>query len=247
MKETEIVIICKIGDFSGLKEAAATETQEQLEVFLPGKGRFRVRKTIDAEGTRFETGVKTISKQTGVAKAVEEAEELVTAGYMEVFRKVAETLQVKTRYTFEGDKSIVTCGNEELVLPPVSYEVDVFTRHDGQLSEWCKIDIEIDEFMKAMNTVESANGLPIELVIKVTHLPFKPQNAFIVGACTDEEKQLMSKLWETEFTQNPLGGPKIPVEATVSASPEIKEDPTPQPEVIPTPEAENERTSEQSV
>lgn len=241
--ETEIVIFCKIGDFNGLKEADYTESQEQLELFVPAKGRLRVRKTIDKDGTRFEVCVKTLKKQDGASLSCEEVEEPVSAQYMEAFRGVAETLQIKTRYCFNGTKSLITNANQEIILPTIKYEVDVFKRHDGQISNWCKIDIELDEFMKALKTVEGLESETPEFLISVTQLPFKPQEAFIVGICTDAQKALMSKLWETEFTQNPFGGPRVPVSSTVSKD----NVPPPEPDISNKEGVENERADDKSI
>lgn len=239
-KETELVIFCKVGNFNGLKEAIRAEEQEQLELPIPGKGTVRVRKTTDKDGTRFEACVKTQKKQEGIADVCEETEVLVTSQYMETFRALADNLKLKTRYVFDGTKSILNCDGEDISLPPVKYEVDVFKRFDGKISDWCKIDIELDDFMKALNSLKELKGKDINLIVKVTHLPFKPQNAFISGACTDEEKNIMKKLWDTEFTQNPFGGPRTPVVSNIS------EDTTPsqQPEVKPPTEADNERSDD---
>lgn len=242
-KETELVIFCKIGDFNGLKEASYVEEQEQIEMFVPQKGRMRVRKTTDAEGTRFEACIKSIKKKEGGTQTCDEVETPVTSQYMEAFRKVADSLQIKTRYIFDGTHSILTSDNTQVNLPPIKFEVDVYKRHDGQISNWCKIDIELDEFMKAYQTIDGVGGAPLNITVKITHLPFKPQNAFLVGDCTDEQQKFMEKLWDTDLTQSPMGGPRAPIPTTISAPPASP----PQPEVNTPTEADNERTNDQSV
>ena len=237
-KETELVIFCKVGNFEGFREAIRAEEHEQLELPIEGKGTVRVRKTTDKDGTRFEACVKTTKKQEGAADVCEETEVLVTSQYMETFRNLADNLKLKTRYIFDGTKSIITLEEENMSLPPVKYEVDVYKRFDGKISDWCKIDIELDDFMKALKGIKGLAGKDLELITKVTHLPFKPQRAFISGACSDEEKILMKKLWDTEFTQNPFGGPRIPVVSNISKD----SNPSQQPEVKPTTEADNERS-----
>lgn len=242
-KESEIVVFARVGDFNGLKESTSVVAIDQLDHWVPGKGRMRTRKTVDSEGTRFEVCVKTAGKQEGAALVREEEESLVTGGFFEVFRNIAEVLTVKNRYVFDGTHSVIEMETGEVKLPPVKFEVDVYKKHDGSISPWVKIDIEIDEFMKAVQTIPELRGKDLNFTIKVTHLPFKPQEAFIVAAASEEQKQLMAKLWQTEFNQSPFGGPYKPVEASVSP-----EQPTPlnpqQPEVNQTPKAENERTNE---
>lgn len=241
-RETEIVVFARVGDFNGMKEATSVVAIDQLERFIPGKGRMRTRKTVSNEGTVFEVGVKTIGTQEGVALKRDEEESPVTGGFFECFRNVAETLTVKNRYIFDGTHSVIELESGDTKLPPVKFEVDVYKKHDGSVSPWVKIDIEIDEFNKAVQTIPELKNKDLVFNIKVTHLPFKPQEAFIVGAATDEQKQLMAKLWQTEFNQSPFGGPYKPVEASVDSS--TNTPPPQQPEVNQTPEAENERTNE---
>lgn len=221
-KEMELVIIAKIGDFEGLKEAEQVIEQSQLETFQEGKGRFRVRKSVDEEGTRYEVCVKSIQKTPSLIKTVDECEELISEAFFEAYRKMADTLRVKKRFVFKGEKSLFTKSDgSEVPLPAVTYEVDVFERHDGQQSEWCKIDIELNQIKEALASLDIEVGesdYP-ELFVKITHLPFKPQNAFMVGIATPEQMKKLSTLWDTEWTQNPLGGPIKPVEASVDQTP----------------------------
>lgn len=243
-KETEIVVIFKIGNFEGLKEASAVEEQEQLELFIPGKGRTRVRKTVDEDGTVFEACVKTAKKQDGSAVSCLEVEEKVSSSYMEGFRHLADSLQIKTRYEFDGTQAIIESNDKSVTLPPLKYEVDVFKRPDGSISDWAKIDIELDDLLETLKSVKEFDGKDINFTIKVTHLPFKPQNAFIVGDCTEEQQKAMNELWEKEWTQDPFGGPRKPISSSVSAL----KPPSQQPEVTTTPEADNERqNNKQSV
>lgn len=221
-KEMELVIIAKIGDFEGLKEAEEVIEQAQLETFQKGKGRFRVRKSVDSEGTRFEVCVKSLQKTPSLIKAVDECEEVISEAFYEAYRKMADTLRIKKRFVFKGEKSLFTKSDgTEVPLPAVTYEVDVFERHDGQQSEWCKIDIELNQIKEALASLEIEVGdsnYP-ELFVKITHLPFKPQEAFMVGIATPEQMEKLKNLWDNEWTQNPLGGPYKPVEASIDQTP----------------------------
>lgn len=242
-KEQEMVIICKIGDAEGFKQAARIEEQDQLELYLPGKGRMRIRKTVDENGVVYTACIKTLSDPAQQVKSVEETEEKVSPAFFEAFRNLAEALQTKKRYVFEGEKSIINAESQEIQLPPIKYEVDVFTKPDGSISEWCKIDIEVTSFYEALKSMENPplEG-DIDFVVKVTHLPFKPQMAFMLGACTDEQYQASRELWEKEWTQTPFGETRVEPQASVSALPNDSQ----QPQEIPT-EAENDETEQQGV
>jgi hypothetical protein len=240
-QEKEMVIVCKIGDFEGLKSANYTEEQEQLELFCPQKGRIRVRKTVSEDGTDYVACIKTLADPTMKVKTVEETEQQVNSQFFEAFRFIAEHLRVKKRYVFEGEKSVITAESKEIQLPPIKYEVDVFTKPDGSISQWCKIDIELGDFyesLKSMNNVPEDED--IDFVVKVTHLPFKPQMAYILGACTDEQLKASKELWEKEWTQTPFGKAITATQASVSDLPVNSQ----QPQENQT-EAENDETEQQ--
>ena len=225
-KEMELVIIAKIGDFDGLKEAEEVVEQSQLETFQEGKGRFRVRKSIDEEGTRYEVCIKSLHDGSSVIKSVDEHEEIISEAFYEAYRKLADSLRIKKRYVFKGEKSLFTkADGSEVPLPAISYEVDVFQRHDGKDSEWCKIDIELNQIKEALVSldIEVGDSDYPELFVKITHLPFKPQEAFMVGLATPEQKAKLAELWDNEWTQNPQGGPYKSVTASIDNSSEEKQ------------------------
>lgn len=220
--ESEIVVICKIGDFSGLKQAESAEDQEQLELFVPTKGTVRVRKTTNSEGTTYTAGLKTLSK-SGIVKSCKEKEDPVSAGYFEAFRDLASSLKLKRRHFFPGKETTIVYDGKEYNIPPIVYEVDVYLRADGRESEWCKIDIELGDVYKAIESL----GLPETptFTLKITDLPFKPMNAFFAGSATEEQKKAMVDLWETEWTQTPFGEALKKPEASVSAIPQTSNQP----------------------
>ena len=216
-REREIVIICKIGDFSGLKGADEVEQQEQLEQFCPDKqGKMRVRKTVSQKGTDYEATIKTFGDPSNTVKDVEEINNPITSAFFEAFRGVADSLKIKTRHVFHGNKSIITLQDKSVVLPPVTYEVDVFKRPDGRESEWCKIDIELDDLFKAIENTPELHGQDLNFSISVTDLPFKPQHAFVMGDCTEEQMAAVKELWATEWSQTPYGKPLVEAQASVS-------------------------------
>lgn len=242
-QEKEMVIVCKIGDFEGLKQADRVEEQEQLELFCPEKGRIRIRKTTSEDGTDFVACIKTLANPNEKIKSVDETENPVNAQFFEAFRAIANSLRVKKRYVFEGEKTIIQAESEDYQLPPIKYEVDVFTRPDGQISEWCKIDIELGDFYEALKSMNQLpQGEDIDFIVKVTHLPFKPQMAYILGACTEEQILASKELWEKEWTQTPFGEAHKEPEASVSELPDNSQ----QPQETST-EADNDETQQQGV
>lgn len=222
--EAEIVIYAKVGNFEGLKQADSVIGQEQLELRVDGKGTVRVRKSLNEDGEVYEATVKSIKRKIGndtvdvALKAVEENIE-ASPSFFEAFKFVASKLFVKKRYLFNGKSTTVVKDGVEYALPPILYEVDVYERHDGKIIEWCKIDIEVDELLKTINSIPELKGVDIGLDINVKDLPFIPQEAFIVGSeNSDAQKRLVKKLWEEEYPHNPKGGALRPMQPSIAAT-----------------------------
>ena len=232
--EAEIVVYARVGNFDGLKQADSVIEQHQLELYLPSKGKNRVRRSISADGEIYEATVKTPKKSLGsdessVAMSCVEENIPATPGFFEAFKYIASKMFVKKRYCFNGEKTTVSKGDQKFDLPPIVYEVDVYERHDGKIVEWCKIDIEVDELLKAINSIPELKGVDICLDIKIKDLPFVPQDAFIVGSeNTDAQKRLVLKLWNEEYPHNPKGGALRPTQPSIAktadASPEVTGD-----------------------
>ena len=223
-KESEIVVICKIGDFNGLKQAESSYKIEQLRFFVPNKGTPRVRKIVDQDGTQFIAGLKGLS-EPGAVKEVPETEDPVSSAFFEHFRHFADTLENKTRHIFPGSSTTITYQGKEYQVPPLSYEVDVFTRHDGRQSEWCKIDIDVSALKEVLLSIGSDGQEFANYDVKVSHLPFKPQMAFLAGDCSDEQKKALKELWEKEWTTTPFGKPRFVPESSVSQIPKETQQP----------------------
>ena len=227
-QESELVVLFKIGDFSGLKEADSVEKIEQYELTSQGKGRLRVRVSTTDEGTRMVHTLKPKGTMDGMVRNNDEENIEVTASYVEIFKKLTEKRYMKTRYVFSGKESIFASDDESLELPPVKYEVDVFTRFDGQPSIWAKIDVEIQDFMQILDNHPDFKGKEIHASLKISHLPFKPQEAFLISAdMTDEQRDLERRIWDEEFSQNPDGTAYKPVGSSIKKSKEEKPAPEP--------------------
>lgn len=232
--ESELVVLFKIGDFSGLKEAESVVDIEQYELFVPGKGRLRVRKTAGENGTVFEHTIKPKGELKGGIRSGIEENVGVNASYFDTFGMIADKRFIKKRYVFSGKESIFEADDAKLALPPVQFEVDVFTRFDGQPSVWGKIDVEVQDFMAILDTHPDFKGKEIHATLKISHLSFKPQEAFLVNDSMDgDQKKLMQRIWDEEFAQKPDGssflkvGPSIKdkVDPAVSGTEEEKPSP----------------------
>ena len=121
----------------------------------------------------------------------------------------------------------------------------------NKLTEQAQVKIEDADVKNAAREAARAqfaqygmNNVPededIDFVVKVTHLPFKPQMAYIVGACTDEQLKASKELWEKEWTQTPFGKAITATQASVSDLPVNSQ----QPQENQT-EAENDETEQQ--
>ena len=245
-KESELVIFAKVGDFKGFEQAHGVIEQLQLERFIPGGGRMRVRKSVSTDGETIECTIKTIKKadKAGVLHCAEETA-VVTPGFLETFRHIAEKSFSKKRYLFNGEKTTVTCEGESYNLPPVVYEVDVFQRHDGENVPWVKIDIEVNKLMDAISAVPELRGKEVSLDINCKKLPFVPQQAFIQGEdTTPEQKQLIKTLWEKEYAQHPMGGPIQEPTASVQPSADPPPDNTDDPSSVSETEGNDDATSQ---
>lgn len=205
--ETEITLYAKITAPEGLSAAESYEHHVQLEARLGEENFCRVRQTTAGNEKAYVYTFKL--RNENHSAPVDSRQEFnlpVDAAYFDAFFKAADSCQEKTRYFFKSQSITLTVGegNEtrEISVPEVIYEVDVFKKPgtDGN-SIWCKIDIEVDRILTFLehNHPELAN---VKLVIKISHLPFKPVESFIGKDATPEQKALLDKLYQTEFKED---------------------------------------------
>lgn len=206
--ETEAVIFAKVMNPEGLGEAIYKEHHEQLEADMGAKGRCRVRKVTTDEDVKYEFVIKTPNGQAGAGlkSSIESTAVLVDEVFFETFRKVAKKMLRKTRFVFDGKVTSGGIGYSRSAPPPgVKYEVDIFETQQGKMSEWCKIDVELDkllEFLESPQTITN-DDRQVKLTFKVSHLPFKPSEAFISSQATPEQKTLLDELWDKQFNLPP--------------------------------------------
>lgn len=205
--ETEIEIYAKIGDPQGLFKAQDVEQQVQVSAKLGLEDNYcRVRKSTKngKDEYTYTFKVKNRSQSDSVMSLIEYTV-AINEEFFNDFQLVADNLQNKTRYIFDHDKIQLKYHLNEadkiIEVPDIKYEVDVYTKSDGTLSEWCKIDIEIDKIMQFIDH-NYPDLKDIKLNVKISHLPFNPYDSFIKDA---EDKDIMKRindLFDTEFTIN---------------------------------------------
>lgn len=205
--ETEIVIYARIGEPDGLKAADSIEEQEQVELKIEGMGKIRVRKTTSGGVTSYEQTVKRdIKDKVGGLDSQLENNIPIDAAFYEAFKSLGKTMMKKTRYIFKSKN--VTMGitadgkiGTSVQLPEVLYEVDVFRIDSGNICAWCKIDIEVDR-LETFITQNYPDLKNIKMNIKVSHLPFKPEQCFIdTGKLEPDMVEFLDELWTKYFRQ----------------------------------------------
>lgn len=208
--ETEIVVYARIGDFDGLQKATRVELHEQMETSFKNDVRCRVRSTsVKSEDDAIQYTF-TFKIPTATEDGFEANEEVTTTidnDFFEGFRRVAEHRLVKTRYEFGSDKIELIYGQEDdkhiIEIPDIKYEIDVYTNPQGEVCEWCKIDIEVDNIINylAQHHPELEN---IKLNVKISHLPFEPLEAILSSSMNEEQKAFVDTLWKEQFRLTPL-------------------------------------------
>lgn len=199
--EEEVVIYAKIGNPEGLKQASYIEQHIQAEIKSP-IGKIRVRK-ISRNGrspvfemtTKKPISVGTISRDREQTKTINE--ELYN-----MFMEICPVFMSKTRYVFKAEQLRIKRGDLEASIKTndLKFEVDVFTKQDGSISEWCKIDLEIDKIKEIMekNNVQVKD---IKLIASISKLPFEPDYTVVDTKDNKDpdKKELISGLYKYEF------------------------------------------------
>ena len=202
--ETEVAIYAKMTNQEGLKEASHVEHHEQLEGPSVDGGRFRCRKTTTGEDVKYVLTMKVKNPGDGIGgiQGSLEYDLEIDEAFYTAFKNLATKRLDKTRYIFHGEGTTLdkesSSDQEDVVLPPVKYEVDVFRKEDGTESEWVKIDVELDDVIaKLQEAGEDADET--KLRIKVSHLPMSPVGGFIAKQATEEQKKILDDIWDNHF------------------------------------------------
>jgi hypothetical protein len=200
-KEEEITIYAKIGNMDGLHQASSMEQHEQAEI-KSDIGRIRIRKT--TRNGRVPVYDLTTKKPIASGATVNNRERTksISEDIYNVFMDVCPTFMAKTRYTFKSEQLRIKRGDMESTIKTseFNFEVDVFTKADGTISNWCKIDIEVDKIAEIMKE----NGISvkqIKLIAVISKLPFEPNNIVIDDGKNDDpdKQELLKELFTSEF------------------------------------------------
>lgn len=202
--EKEITILCKIGNFEGLQQSFDNEHHLQAQICKNDKGMVRIRKTTFV-GKRTNTPAIELTTKTQISdggiRSVQEKTEPIDESIFSQLLEVAEKYMDKTRYLFKMETLEVSFEDKIYDLSDIGlvYEVDVFKKKDGSVSQWCKIDVEvqgIEEKLKELNLdVEK-----ISFKVVISKLPFEPTDFILVDEEENADKQeLIRELFDNEF------------------------------------------------
>ncbi len=200
-QETEVVIYAKITNPDGLAQAVHIEQHEQAQV-KTAKGSVRIRKiTVAGKEPVHEMTSKEKQPAQGVQSSIETTERINEKVY-NLFMSVCDTFMSKTRYVFKAETIRGKRGDLEFEIKAkdMNFEVDVFRNPKGKVSEWCKIDLEVDKLKEILE----ANDLTVEqikLIARIGQLPFSPNDVIIEdGTNEDPDKRaLITELYSSEF------------------------------------------------
>ena len=199
--ETEIVIYSEIGDMTGLDLADSKETHFQIESNFINGNKCRVRKTIKNENIDYLFTIKIKDKDSEISKCVE-LNTVVDEEFFKTFFKTTDRIIQKYRYTFTRDIKLNIEG-KEVTVPNIAYQVDVFFKKGYGvkgciISEWCKIDIEIDKINDFLEK-NYPNQSITKLTVNISDLPFKPKKSILSSDCSEEKEQKIKELWDNEY------------------------------------------------
>jgi hypothetical protein len=203
-KETEIALYAHIGDMEGFSHAVSSIQQEQLDSEFFNGVKCRVRKeTIGTETTHTLT-YKVKQKSNSALSSNIEYNLAVTPEFFEGFRHAAKKRVKKTRYLFNSKrvelKLVPAVGEPVIVtLPKITYEVDVYQKADNTPSEWCKIDVEFDSLLEAISKNVDIIDKEIKVLLKVSHLPFKPALTIMGNSKNPKDLAVINKVWDEEW------------------------------------------------
>lgn len=201
--ETEVAIYARITNPDGLQQAIRRIEQEQYDTVIgEHKQRCRVRRESQDGIIQYTFTYKIPVETDGVQQFIEHTVPIDEAFWND-FRHLSNRHVNKIRYVFPTNHVRLSTQIEghavTVDLPELIYEVDVYYDAQGQMIEWCKIDIEIDRVLAHLAEKYDLKKEDVHLNINISHLPFKPVEG-IDNTTTDPEKQkFLGSLWETRY------------------------------------------------
>ena len=245
-KEVEATVYARITKPQGLTQASGSEQQEQAEIKIDKKRKFRVRKTTRAgQAPVYELTVKIRTSNTKELTEVTEQTQAIPVEVYETIKSAVPNYQTKTRYYFNVEEITVATshGEKQVPIKGLVYEVDVYINDKGQVSDWCKIDLELQDFEDRLK----AAGVKIasfNLKLALTKLPFRPADFIVIDSKSiDKNNEKLTQIYEHQFLRyNRLPGESGPTTAPLEHSSDPVE---PAPKVEPKePDTNNEEDKE---
>lgn len=196
--ENEITLYATIDNPDGLEQNDGIEKHTDYVAKFEKDGcKARVRTVVinDDEETKINYLTLKIKDQEEVHDAIASSKEYtvkVDDDFVEAFKLIAEDPLIKTRYIFNSKQIEISYQidgvDKTIEVENVKYEVDIFDKVEGK----CKIDIEIDNILKAMKE-DDLDGKKVNITAKVSHLPFKPTNLF--GDFDEDSDRKIKSFW----------------------------------------------------
>lgn len=203
--ETELCFYARIGDAEALENAIDIEHHEQWEYKVvvenddnneEYRGKVRIRRTERDGQVKFEETIKLPVESEAVTQGNHEYTVSITEEYFDAWKKLfGDKGYKKTRYVFLSKEVMLDHHEEEIKLPDIKYEVDVFFDQEGQRAKWCKIDIEIDDILAYLKE-HHPEIEKFDTTVWLSKLPFKPENAFSAVTDDDEQKEAIKAFWD---------------------------------------------------
>lgn len=199
--ERESTIYARMTNPAGLWQAAKVLHQEQAQIKAPG-GNIRVRMERVDGANAWEYTLTTkhfTAAENGVKDADEETKVIDEQAYR-MFKSVCKEYMRKTRFVFMVERLIIEKPGvrTEIELKDVKYEVDVFYKQNGEVSEYVKIDVEL----QAIKPQLDALGIELDvtdLTARISRLPFAPVAAFVDDGRGGKMREFISMLYESQF------------------------------------------------
>ena len=221
-KEVEATVYARITKPQGLTQASGSEQQEQAEIKIDKKRKFRVRKTTrEGQAPVYELTVKIRTSNTKELTEVTEQTQGIPVEVYETIKSAVPNYQTKTRYYFNVEEITVATshGEKQVPIKGLVYEVDVYINDKGQVSDWCKIDLELQDFedrLKAAGVKISSFNLKLAL----TKLPFRPADFIVIDSKSiDKNNEKLTQIYEHQFLRyNRLPGESGPTTAPLEHS-----------------------------
>lgn len=204
-KETELVLYVELED-PNFSIDTKSESWLQYETEFKNGTRARIRQyegQSGEEALRHIVTVKAKSGSTGGIDTVDEYNCEVPKDFAIGFIRGCESVQHKRRDYLKSNKASILLkrgGVEEIhEAPEMAIDFDRFIKEDGSYENWAKVDIEIDDLVKWLESNYGLNKIGGIHVDFENLLPTKVLRIIHSKTKDPEEKEILDQLWDTKF------------------------------------------------